>query len=104
MLPPAITVTYRRYTGPPFGRLAPAPTLRAGARCRLALTPGRPGGPGLIRSTYTSSNLCPRVLRLKKDPVFADELIEAFIARKIAGIRRFLCCARQIEKGASVLD
>ena len=80
----AITVTYRRSPGPPLGRLTPR-------RCRLALTPGRsaqranlragdglagypspgwvwrggsgrPGGPGFVRPTYTSSYLCPRVL------------------------------------------
>ena len=31
-----------RSPGPPLGHLAPAPTLWAGTRCRLALTPGRP--------------------------------------------------------------
>jgi len=47
------TVTYRRTPGPPLGRLAP-PTLRAGTRCRLARTPGRPpqtGGPTPCRET-----------------------------------------------------
>jgi hypothetical protein len=82
---------YRRSPGPPLGRLAPAPTLRAGTRCRLARTPGRPpqtgglragdglaghpcaawvwrsvsgrpGGPGSLRLMHPSSYLCPRVL------------------------------------------
>ena len=75
VLPAAITVTYRRSPGPPLGRLVPR-------RCRLALTPGwsargadlragdglargrgvsgRPGRPGRIRPTYTSS-ICVRV-------------------------------------------
>ncbi len=33
-----------RSPGPPLGRLAPAPTLRAGTRCRLALHPAYPAG------------------------------------------------------------
>ena len=43
------TVTYRRAPGPPLGRLAPAPTLWAGTRCWLALTPGRPPQNGGLR-------------------------------------------------------
>ena len=50
MLLPENTVTYRRAPGPPLGRLAPAPTLRAGTRRRLALTPGRPPQTGGLRA------------------------------------------------------